>query len=100
MSLKTKLLTSAPHAEEATKTAAEITDSVVRKTLTPETKLRRSELADALTEEGFPIAASTLASMGSRGTGPPYDLWGRIPIYGWGPSLRWAQNRLRRVRTL
>jgi hypothetical protein len=98
MRRETKLPTWRPHEEE---TAAEITtDKVALKTLTADTKLRRSELADALTQEGFPIAPSTLASMGSRGNGPPYDLWGRIPIYGWGPSLRWAQNRLRRVGTL
>lgn len=68
------------------------------KTLTPETKLRRRELAAALTQQGFPMAPSTLASMGSRGTGPDYELWGRIPIYTWGPTLDWAHKRLRRVR--
>jgi hypothetical protein len=74
-------------------------DSALSRTLTPGTKLRRWELAEALTDEGFPTATSTLATMGSRGTGPDFDLWGRIPIYTWGTSLEWAKKRLKRVRS-
>jgi hypothetical protein len=62
--------------------------------LTPETKLRRAALASALTEAGFQIAPATLASMATRGNGPPYQLWGRLPIYTWGVSLDWARSRL------
>ena len=79
MSLKNKILS-----EGATERFAENT---LPKTLTPETKLRRRELAAALTQQGFPMAPSTLASMGSRGTGPERQLRGRIPIYTLGPEF-------------
>ena len=56
--------------------------------------LRRKALADALTNAGFPIAAATLATMATRGGGPPFRLFGRIPIYRWSDALEWAQARL------
>lgn len=55
--------------------------------------LRRKVTARALTEAGYPVAASTLATMASRGGGPPYRLWGRVPMYCWGDALRWARSR-------
>ena len=58
-------------------------------------KLRRRAAADALTEAGFPVTASTLATKATRGGGPPYELFGRIPLYTWGPTLAWARSRLR-----
>jgi len=62
--------------------------------LSPETLLRRAELAAALTEAGFPIATATLATMAVRGGGPPFQYFGRIPIYRWGAGLGWARGRL------
>lgn len=60
----------------------------------PDRLLRRQELADALTEEGFPTSKATLASMAVRGGGPPYQKWGRVPLYRWGDALAWAESRL------
>jgi hypothetical protein len=56
--------------------------------------LTRDAVATALTEAGFPISGATLATKATRGGGPPYRLFGRRPLYEWGPSLAWAQSRL------
>jgi hypothetical protein len=56
--------------------------------------LTRVETAEALTEEGFPIRPSTLATMATRGGGPPFRRFGRVPLYLWAESLEWAQSRL------
>jgi hypothetical protein len=63
-------------------------------TLDPTTMMRRRLLAEALTEAGYPTAEATLATKATRGGGPPFRLYGRIPLYTWGPSLQWAQSRL------
>jgi len=55
--------------------------------------LRRRAAADALTEAGYPISMTTLATMASRGTGPQFRLFGRIPLYRWGDVLEWAETR-------
>jgi len=60
----------------------------------PDTLLRRKQLAEALTAKGFQITEATLATKASRGGGPPYELWGRIPLYRWATSLAWAEGRL------
>jgi hypothetical protein len=67
--------------------------------LSPGTRLTRQKLAEALTEEGFPTKPSTLATKATRGGGPPYELWGKKPIYTWGTSLAWATSRLSPPRT-
>ena len=59
-----------------------------------DTKLRRREAAKALQALGFPITESTLATKATRGGGPPYQLFGRIPIYTWGQTIDWAESRL------
>jgi hypothetical protein len=69
-------------------------DAEVPEVLAPETKLRRVALASALTEAGFPISPATLASMATRGNGPSFQHWGRIPLYTWSSSLEWARSRL------
>jgi hypothetical protein len=56
--------------------------------------LTREQLAAALNEAGFPVKAKTLATKASRGGGPPFRRWGRTPLYQWGSSLAWAQQRL------
>ena len=48
----------------------------------------------ALTKAGYPIKSKTLATMATRGGGPPYRLFGRRALYRWGDSLQWAQRRL------
>jgi hypothetical protein len=67
--------------------------------LDPDTKLRRQALAVQLTAEGFPTSEKTLATKATRGGGPPYRLYGRIPIYTWGEALEWALKRLSPLMT-
>lgn len=57
-------------------------------------KLTRQAVAEALTDQGYSITASTLATMATRGGGPPYARWGRRAIYLWGSSLAWAEARM------
>jgi hypothetical protein len=64
------------------------------KALHADTLLRRVAVAAELTAAGFPVSPTTLATQASRGGGPPYELWGRIPLYRWGKSLDWAKARL------
>ena len=56
--------------------------------------LRRHALAQALTDAGYPTASATLATKATRGGGPPFRLYGRIPLYRWGDALAWAESRL------
>jgi hypothetical protein len=56
--------------------------------------LRRPDLAAALTAHGFKIAAGTLATKATRGGGPPYRSFGRVPLYRWADALAWAESRL------
>ena len=60
----------------------------------PEMRLTRQQLAEALTQAGFPTSAATLATMATRGGGPEYQCYGRKPLYQWGKGLAWAQARL------
>ena len=59
-------------------------------------RLKRSETAARLTAEGFPIKASTLATIATRGDGPPYVRFGRTPLYDFDEALAWASARLSR----
>lgn len=59
-----------------------------------EALLTREETASALTETGHPTAATTLATMVTRGGGPPYCLYGQRAIYRWGDALSWAKARM------
>jgi hypothetical protein len=60
----------------------------------PDALLTRSQTAAALTEAGFPTSPATLATKATRGGGPEFQLWGRIPLYRWRNSLKWAHSRL------
>jgi alkylation response protein AidB-like acyl-CoA dehydrogenase len=62
--------------------------------LADDTLLTRVDAAAALTEAGFPVSPATLATKATRGGGPPYRLFGRKPLYEWGPTLGWAKERL------
>jgi hypothetical protein len=62
--------------------------------------LRRGPAAEALTEAGFPTSEATLATQATRGGGPPFQKYGKVPLYRWGDALDWARSRLSRpVRT-
>jgi hypothetical protein len=65
-----------------------------REKLAPAALLRRVACAEALTNAGFPISAKTLASMATRGGGPPYRTFGRVVLYRWSEALGWAEGRL------
>jgi hypothetical protein len=56
--------------------------------------LLRVPTAEALTQAGFPIRAKTLATMATRGGGPPYRLFGPRALYRWGDALEWAEARM------
>jgi hypothetical protein len=61
----------------------------------PDTKLDRAQTASALSARGYKTAESTLASLATRGGGPPYAKFGGSHVlYRWGDSLGWAQKRL------
>jgi len=59
----------------------------------PDTLLRRAAAANALTEAGYPTSAATLATKATRGGGPLFRLYGRVPLYRWGDAIAWAQGR-------
>lgn len=65
---------------------------------TPNKNLDRGELAKALTDEGYPTAKQTLARKAVEGSGPPFRVWGRRPIYDWPSALRWAETRAGKPR--
>src|SRR4029077_2885859 len=67
--------------------------------LTEDILLNRADVALALSEAGFPVSAATLATKAVRGGGPPYQLFGRRPLYRWGAALEWARGRLSRPVT-
>jgi hypothetical protein len=57
------------------------------------TLLRRSDAAAKLNEAGYPISAKTLATMASRGDGPLFTRFGRVPLYRVGDLIAWAEKR-------
>ena len=65
----------------------------------PNALLRRKQAAEALTAAGFPTSAATLATKASRGGGPTYRLFGRLPLYRWADALAWAEGRLSAPRS-
>jgi hypothetical protein len=60
----------------------------------PNIRLTRVAAADALTTAGFPVSPATLATKATRGGGPPFQRFGRVPLYRWDDLLDWAQSRL------
>jgi hypothetical protein len=63
--------------------------------------LTRRELAEFLTERGFPISKSTLdkLAMPCRNEGPPQvGFWGNRALYDPEKALTWAKRRFRTNR--
>jgi hypothetical protein len=60
----------------------------------PDSLMSRAATARALTDDGYPIRSKTLATMATRGGGPPYHKWSKFVLYRWGDALQWAQTRL------
>jgi len=62
--------------------------------ISPSSLLRRLDCAEALRRTGFPISPKTLATMATRGGGPPFHKFGRAVLYRWEDALAWAEARL------
>ena len=60
----------------------------------PDARLTRAQVADALTAAGYPIRPGTLSTKATRGGGPPYQLWGQRVLYRWADALAWAEKRM------
>jgi hypothetical protein len=59
----------------------------------PAAILTRAQTADALTQHGYKMAPTTLATLATRGGGPPFAKFGVHVRYVWGDTLAWAQGR-------
>jgi hypothetical protein len=79
-------------ARDSARSVSELSNSNLPPLL-PESLLRRRECAAALTAMGFPISPATLASLATRGGGPPFRRFSRYVIYRWDEVLEWAQGR-------
>jgi hypothetical protein len=55
--------------------------------------LTRPEASAALRAKGFDISAATLASLVTRGGGPPYRLFMGVAKCRWRDLLEWAEAR-------
>jgi hypothetical protein len=62
--------------------------------LHPDVLLNRRDAADALTRAGFRVSSATLATKASRGGGPRFRLFGRVPLYRWDDLIAWAEGRM------
>jgi hypothetical protein len=60
----------------------------------PDELLTRPQTGARLRAEGYPVADKTLATLASRGGGPPYRRFGAQVLYRWGDALHWARSRL------
>ncbi len=56
--------------------------------------LTRAAAAEALSEAGYPVRRATLATKASRGGGPPFRRFGRVPLYRRADLFDWARSRL------
>ncbi len=60
--------------------------------INPEMLLTRDKAATALGERGYPVTKPALATLATRGGGPPYRRFGRRVLYRWGDLLSWAEE--------
>jgi len=58
-----------------------------------ERRLGRKEAAQFLTDQGYKTATATLAKLACIGGGPPFESFGRRPLYREADLLAWAQGR-------
>lgn len=77
---------------EATSFIEELAKAALEKSGT-EKKLSRHEAAGFLTLLGYPTAPAQLATLASKGGGPPYQKWGRVVIYSPSELRAWAEAR-------
>jgi hypothetical protein len=57
-----------------------------------------NQSAEVLTGNGFPIASATLRKLRCVGGGPPFEFWGRRPLYREADLLSWAEARCSKQR--
>jgi len=60
--------------------------------------LTRPEIAEFLTQQGFPTPKGTLQKLASVGGGPPYRIYGNKALYRPPEALAWARSRLSEPR--
>ncbi len=65
----------------------------------PQALLSRKDLAAALAGQGFSVAHASLASMATRGGGPPFQKFGNRVLYVWADALEWAHGKLSPARS-
>jgi len=63
-----------------------------------ERRLDRKLAAQFLSERGYKTAPSTLAKLACLGGGPPFQSFGRRPLYTEADLLAWAQGRTTGLR--
>jgi hypothetical protein len=56
-------------------------------------RFTRRQAAEFLTEQGYPVASTTLAKYASVGGGPIFESFGRKPLYRPDDLLTWANER-------
>ncbi len=62
--------------------------------MNPKQYQTRREIAQYLTDLGFPVAPATLAKYATLGGGPVMRKFGRRALYDPVTSLEWAQSKL------
>lgn len=62
--------------------------------MTEQQFLGRGAAADFLAERGFPCTPATLATLASRGGGPPFTKFGPRALYRPRDLIAWAQGKL------
>jgi hypothetical protein len=63
-----------------------------------ERKLGRKDAAQFLTDLGYKTAPATLAKLACVGGGPPFESFGRRPLYEPEFLLAWARSRSTGIR--
>ena len=63
-----------------------------------ERRLGRKVAAQFLTERGYRTAPATLAKLACIGGGPPFESFGRRPLYTEADLLGWARGRTTGLR--
>jgi hypothetical protein len=63
-----------------------------------ERRLGRKEAAQFLTDQGYKTAPATLAKLACIGGGPPFESFGRRPLYREADLIAWAKGRTTGLR--
>lgn len=62
--------------------------------------LTRKEAAEYLTEQGTPVAPTTLQKYATVGGGPEYEIFGNRALYTKNNLNRWVKNKLSPPRSI